>query len=138
MKSNAWILCSLFPLLHCDVLAAGDAVRGSRLFRQCAACHSTQPGDHMTGPSLAHVWRRRAGSAEGFMRYSDALKAAGLTWDEGSLDKWLSSPEKFIPGSTMTFQGVRDAQARKDLIAYLKAVDENKSPPATKNGGGMM
>ena len=92
----------------------------------------------MTGPSLAHVWNRKAGAAEGFMRYSDALKGSGVIWNETTLDKWLASPEKFLPGNTMTFPGVRDSKARQDLIAYLKAVDENKAPPAPNGGGGMM
>ena len=118
--------------------AAGDAARGAQLFRQCAACHSTQPGEHMTGPSLAHVPNRRAGAAEGFLRYSDALKRSGVTWNEATLNGWLASPEKLVPGNSMTFPGVREAQARQDLIAYLKAVDQNKAPPAVQPDGGTM
>ena len=92
----------------------------------------------MTGPSLAHVWNRKAGSTAGFMRYSDALKRSGVTWKAGTLDKWLAGPEGFISGNAMTFPGVRDAQARQDLIAYLRAVDASKAPPAPKGGGMMM
>jgi cytochrome c len=119
--------------------AAGDAARGAQLFNQCMACHSVRAGEHLTGPSLAHVWNRKAATAGDFLRYSDALKRSGVTWDEAALDAWLSGPEKFVPGNSMTFPGVRDAQARQDLIAYLKAVDERKAPPAAKNkGSGMM
>ncbi len=125
-------------LLAPPALAAGDATRGAQLFRPCAACHSTAPGEHMTGPSLAHVWNRRAGSAEGFARYSDVVRRSGVTWNAASLDKWLASPEAFLPGNTMTFAGVRDPQARQDLIAYLQAVDANKAPPASKGGDMMM
>jgi cytochrome c len=119
-------------------LAAGDAARGAQLFRQCAACHSVEAGEHLTGPSLAQIWNRKAGSADGFARYSDPLRRSGITWNEATLDKWLAGPEKFLPGNSMTFPGVRDGQARQDLIAYLKAVDEKKAPPAPKGGGGMM
>ena len=94
------------------VLGAGDAKRGAQLFRQCMACHSVQPGEHLTGPSLARAAGHKAGTAEGFQRYSDALKRSGVTWDDAALDKWLASPEKFIPGNSMTFPGVRDLQAR--------------------------
>lgn len=118
-------------------LAAGDAQRGAQLFRQCVACHSVQPGEHLTGPSLAHVWNRKAGGAKDFLRYSEALKRSGVTWNDATLERWLAAPEKFIPGNAMTFPGMRDAQARRDVIAYLRAVDENKAPPAGK-GGGMM
>jgi len=119
-------------------LAAGDAKRGAQLFRQCAACHSVNEGEHMTGPSLAHAAGRKAGTAPGFQRYSDALRRSGVTWDDAALDKWLANPEKFIAGNSMTFPGVREAQARQDLIAYLKAVAENKAPQAQQKGGGMM
>jgi cytochrome c len=138
MKRAIHCAAALLALSVSFAIAAGDAKRGARLFQQCMACHSVQPGEHMTGPSLARVWNRKAGSAEGFMRYSDALKRSGVTWSEATLDKWLAGPEKFVPGNAMTFPGVRERQARQDLIAYLKAVDENKAPPATKGGGMMM
>jgi cytochrome c len=129
----AWLLLLVAPA----VMAAGDAKRGAQLFAQCAACHSIKPGEHQTGPSLAHVWNHKAGSVEGFPRYSDALKGAQLTWNEPTLDKWLTNPAQLVRGTTMTFAGLNERQARQDLIAYLKAVDENKAPPAAK-GGGMM
>jgi cytochrome c len=120
-------------------IAAGDARRGAQLFQQCMACHSVQPGEHLTGPSLAHVWNRKAGAAEGFMRYSDAVKQSGVTWSEVALDKWLANPAQLIPGNSMTFPGIEDPQARQDVIAYLKAVDKKKAaPPTAKGGGGMM
>jgi cytochrome c len=104
------------------------------------ACHSVQSGEHLTGPSLARAAGHKAGTAEGFQRYSDALKRSGVTWDDVTLDKWLANPEKLIPGNSMTFPGVRDAQARQDLIAYLKSAAENKAPQAEQKGGrgGMM
>ena len=127
-------LVLLLSLASTAAVAAGDAARGAQLFRQCAACHSLIAGEHMTGPSLAHIWNRKAG-AQDFLRYSDALKHSGVAWNEAALDAWLAAPEKFVPGNAMTFPGVRDAQARQDLIAYLKAADENKAPPAAKGGG---
>jgi cytochrome c len=116
--------------------AAGDANRGAKLFGQCMACHSVEPAEHQTGPSLAHIWNRKAGTILDFMRYSDALKGSGITWNEGALDKWLANPAQLVPGTTMTFAGIKDRQAREDVIAYLAAVDENKAPAA--EGGGMM
>lgn len=93
----------------------------------------------MTGPSLAHVWGRKAGTEEGFSRYSHALKSSGVTWNNQTLDKWLTNPAAFIPGNVMTFPGVRDAAARQDVIAYLRAVSEGKAPSvAARDGGGMI
>ncbi len=117
---------------------SGDAARGAKLFQACAACHSLEPGEHMTGPSLAGVWNRKAGTAEGFSRYSDALKRAGVVWNESNLNMWLADPGKFISGNSMTFPGIRGARERADVIAYLRAVSEGKMPAARPSGGGMM
>ena len=114
--------------------AAGDADRGAKLFQNCAACHSATPGEHMTGPSLAGVWQRKAGSAEGFARYSDALKRSAAVWNEAALDAWLRNPAAFAPGNLMNVPGIADPGARGDLIAYLRAISERGSdspkPPA--------
>lgn len=117
---------------------AGDVQRGARVFQQCAACHSIEPGRHMTGPSLAGVLNRKAGSVEGFARYSDALRSSGLAWSAETLQRWLADPHALVPGTSMTFAGIRDAQARTDVIAYLKAASEGKAPVAPSGGGGMM
>ena len=80
MAARTALACALLVLTS-SALAAGDAKRGAQVFRQCMACHSSEPGEHMTGPSLAHVWGRKAGTVEGFTRYSDAMKHANVTWD---------------------------------------------------------
>ena len=108
------------------VVAAGDVERGAKLFRNCLACHSVEAGRHLTGPSLANIWDRNAGTAKGFLRYSDALKNAGVVWNEQTLDKWLKDSRDFIPGNEMTFPGIKEQQPRQDLIAFLKAVSEGK------------
>jgi len=118
-------------------LAAGDAKRGAQLFQQCMACHSVEEGEHMTGPSLAHIWQRKAATVEGFTRYSDALKSANVVWDDATLDKWLADPEHFIPGTSMTFPGVKAPKDRADVAAYLKAVAENTAPQGERGMMGM-
>jgi len=138
MKLLSAIVAVCVAVLSADALAGGDAARGAQLFRQCAACHSTEPGSHMTGPSLAHVWNHKAATVAGFSRYTDALKRSGLRWDNTTLDKWLAAPQRVVPGTAMTFPGVQDRQARQDLIAYLQAVDEGQAPQAPTPGGGMM
>jgi cytochrome c len=120
-----WVLV-LAPLA---AQAAGDAARGARLFHPCAHCHTTVPGEHLVGPSLAKVFNGKAGTVEGFDRYSGALRNSGKTWDAETLDKWLAAPAQFIPGNIMAFPGVRNAKAREDLIAYLKAVSDGTAPP---------
>src|SRR3990172_1937848 len=102
----ALLLLSLSDL----AIGAGDPKRGAQVLQACAACHSVTPGEHMTGPSLAHVWDHKAGTVEGFLRYSDALKRADIVWDDATLDKWLNNPERFLPGNSMTFPGLRQAK----------------------------
>lgn len=102
------------------VHAAGDPDEGKKVFRRCMACHSLKPGQHRVGPSLAGVFGREAASAEGFGRYSDAMKNADVVWNEDNLDKYLADPKGFIPGNKMVFPGLKDAEDRADVIAYIK------------------
>jgi len=118
--------------------AAGDPKRGAQVFQACMACHSVQSGEHMTGPSLAHIWNHKAGTVEEFRRYSDALKRANVLWNENTLDGWLANPEQFIAGNSMTFPGLKESRDRQDVIAYLRAVSEGKAPSAEPRRGGMM
>ncbi len=106
--------------------AAGDVARGAQVARACLACHSFSLGQHMTGPSLATVWGRRAASAMGFARYSEALKHSKLVWDAKTLDAWLANPAAVVPGTTMSFRGIDEAGARADLLAYLQAVSDGR------------
>jgi cytochrome c len=101
-----------------NALADSNLVRGQRLFGACAACHSLQPDQNMTGPSLAGVWNRKAGSLASFSRYSPALQSANVIWDDKTLDEWITNPQHLLPGNQMTFDGIKDARqtsAPKDL-----------------------
>jgi cytochrome c len=120
---------------------SADISRGQRVFRACAACHSLEPGRHMTGPSLANVWDRKAGSLSDFRRYSPALKSSDVVWTDKTLDDWLRDPAHFIPGNTMTFAGIKEAQPRADLLAFLKEATKPGAVPsqsAQQGQGGMM
>ena len=119
---RAHLICGALLLAPLGAHGAGDAARGARLFHPCAHCHSTSPGAHLLGPSLASVFNGKAGSVEGFDRYSGALRNSGKTWDAETLDQWLADPAQFIPGNTMAFPGVRNAKAREDLIAETSGV----------------
>lgn len=123
-----WVsICGLLAALPgaAPLAQPGDPDRGARLFaQQCAACHSVEPRRHLTGPSLDGVWHREAGKAPGFVRYSDALRRADLAWNEKTLDDWLRDPAGLVPGNQMTFRGIADDAARRDLVAYLRAGGE--------------
>lgn len=114
---------------------SGDAKQGAQLYRACAACHSLAPNRNMTGPSLAGVWGRKAGSLQSFERYSPTLKGSNVVWSEKTLDPWLKSPSQFIPNNYMTFAGIADARQRADLIAFLKETGNGQMPSAEQGGG---
>lgn len=98
---------------------AQSADAGQSVFKHdCAICHDVAPGKNKIGPSLAGVVGRSAGSVPNF-HYSDGNKGSGLTWDVATLDRYLAGPRAVVPGTTMSYGGVKDAQQRKDLIAYL-------------------
>jgi cytochrome c len=135
------LLAAAFLLIAPATMGAeGDVQEGAKAFRACSACHSLAPGRHMTGPSLAGIWQRKAGTVDGFPRYSDALKSAAVTWNAESLDSWLADPRTFIPGNRMTFAGIRNAEVRADLIAYLRQAGSAQAQSPEDEGGmmGMM
>jgi cytochrome c len=93
---------------------------GERLFRQrCSSCHSLETGQNRTGPSLAAVNGRAAGSVEG-ARYSPALRDSTVVWNAETLDRFLASPRQFLPGTTMTM-GVTNEAQRRALVDFLTA-----------------
>lgn len=96
----------------------GDAVAGKASFHLCAACHSVTEGKTQVGPSLYGVVGRKAGSLTGY-HYSAALVTYGKVWDESTLDTYLESPMKVVPGTKMSFVGVKDPTVRGNIIAYL-------------------
>jgi cytochrome c len=102
--------------------SAQDAAAGQTVFKtQCATCHSVVEGKKLIGPSLFGIVGRQAGQIADF-KYSQANKASGLTWDEPTLDRYLTSPKDVVPKTIMAYAGVKDAQKRKDLISYLATV----------------
>src|SRR5271154_5669213 len=94
-----------------------DGDRGKQLFeKRCGGCHSLD--QDMTGPRLRNVYGRRAGSVSTF-RYSDAMKGTQITWNDASLDKWLTDPESMVPDTDMEFH-VPKADEREAIIRFLR------------------
>ena len=101
----------------------GDAAVGEKVFLQCRACHVLDPGQNRTGPSLAGIVGRKAGTVEGF-NYTDANRNVGITWTAEKLFQYLEKPQRVVPGTKMSFAGLPKAQDRADLIAYLQTPTE--------------
>jgi cytochrome c len=98
---------------------AGDAVKGKTVFARCAICHDLKPGVQKMGPSLHGVFGRKAGTVAGF-NYSPAMKSAKITWSATTLDSYVTSPAKLVPGNKMAFAGLAAPADRANLIAYLQ------------------
>lgn len=99
-----------------NVHAAPSAAHGEELYQSCQDCHSLDTND--VGPKHRGVFGRKAGSVADYS-YSTALKNSGITWNEDTLDKWLTDPQKLVPGSKMFFH-LDGTQDRADVIEYLK------------------
>lgn len=136
---STMITAAIIAVMANSALGAGNPEKGADVYKQCIACHSLEPKQNRTGPSLDGVFGRKAGTAPGFMRYSDALKNTNVVWNAKSLDAWLKDPREFLPNNLMIFRGISDQKARQDLIAYLKTVDSKRPSttakrPATRQG----
>ena len=99
---------------------AGDAAAGEKVFKKCKACHMVTKERHKSGPHLVNLFGRAAGSAEGFKKYSKAMKESGVVWNEETLDAYLEAPKKYIKGTRMAFAGLRKEKDRANVIAYLR------------------
>lgn len=97
-----------------------DAAAGEKVFALCRSCHVLEDGVNRVGPSLYKVVGRKSGSVAGFS-YSDANKNSGVTWTTDVLFKYLEDPKGFMPGTKMAFPGIKDAQDRANLVAYLES-----------------
>ncbi len=95
-----------------------DVAAGEKTFALCRSCHVLDEGVNRVGPSLYNVVGRQAGSVAGYS-YSDANKGSGVTWTEEVLFEYLEDPKAFMPGTKMAFPGIKDAQDRANLVAYL-------------------
>lgn len=98
----------------------GDLANGKTQFGRCRSCHTVGEGQaNGVGPNLYGVFNRPMASHPGY-NYSDALKQGGEHgWDGGHMDRWIEDPKGSHPGTKMAFAGLKDAEDRKDLIAWL-------------------
>jgi len=120
--THAFRVASVIAALMAGNAWAGDPDAGQAVFKtQCSICHSVVPGRNMVGPGLFGVVGRKSGSVDGF-HYSAANKGADIVWDAAILDKYLTAPKEVVPGTIMTYLGLKDDAKRADLIAYLETL----------------
>ena len=102
-------------LLFANGAALAD---GEKTFKKrCGSCHTVEAGKHKSGPSLAGVIGRKAGSTD-FKRYK-GLVDADFTWDAANMDEWLTDPKKFLGKTTTMGVKIKKAEERAEIIEYL-------------------
>lgn len=134
--------CIVLACLSCIGFAgippgyAQDAEAGAKVFVQCKACHQIgENAKNAVGPELNGLLGRKAGSVAGYS-YSAANKNSGLTWDEATFREYIKDPKAKVPGTKMTFPGLRNPKQIDDVVAYLKQFDPSgkkvEASPAKK------
>src|SRR4051812_19472939 len=121
MKTHPTLLSAPLPLgllVATAPAAAQDAQRGEKLFTDCRACHTVQPGVNNVGPSLAGILGRKAATGDDF-RYSPAMKRSGIPWDAAALGAFIKDPQGVVPGNRMPYAGMPDDKDVADLLAWL-------------------
>ena len=98
---------------------AADLQRGALLFQSCTACHNVL-GDGV-GPDITGIYGQKAALRPDF-KYSAALKASGLVWNEANLRAFISNPQALVKGTLMTFPGYAAPADIDDVIAYIKTL----------------
>jgi cytochrome c len=121
---GAGAVAGALALCSSVALAEGDAAQGEKVFNKCRACHVVDEPQNRVGPHLVGLFGRQAGSVEDF-RYSDAMKEAGVTWNEETIAEYVADPRGYIKGNRMAFAGLRKEEEIADLIAYLKEATAN-------------
>src|SRR5215471_9784581 len=115
MRRSAMIAAAALGLAaHITLWSGASAERGSQLLnKKCTGCHALD--SEKEGPRLRAVFGRVAGAVESYP-YSEGLKSARLTWDEATLDKWLTDPSGVVSDNDMAFR-LENAEQRADIIA---------------------
>lgn len=109
------------------LLAAASAEKGAIVFKKCTSCHTIEAGEpNRVGPNLHNIVGAEKAKHPGYT-YSQAMASKGGAWTYDDLNIYLFSPRNFVPGTKMSFVGIKDDKERADLIAYLR--QETTNPP---------
>ena len=120
MKNILIVLGTVLSFSSVGLGHAADIKAGEKVFKKCKSCHMVKKDRHKTGPSLVNVFGRAAGTAEGFKKYSKAMKNSGITWNEETIAAYMKDPKGYIKGNRMAFRGLKKDADIANLIAYLK------------------
>src|SRR5436190_21719447 len=110
------------------LLAAANTQKGTNIFKKCTSCHTAEKGGpNKIGPDLYNVVGAEKGKHPGYT-YSQAMEKKGGKWSYDDLNHFLYNPREFIPGTKMSFAGLKNDQERADVIAYLREQSDQPLP----------
>jgi cytochrome c len=112
-----------------ELLKSADPAAGAKVAAKCKACHGfDKGGPNKVGPNLWDiVGNKQAHLGDGF-KYSDALKGLGGEWSYDALDRFLTAPKAYVPGTKMVFPGLKKPEDRAAVIAYLRTLSDSPKP----------
>jgi cytochrome c len=118
------ILATLGIVIVSSQAQAQDVVVGDRVFQQCRACHQVGVDAKIgVGPILNGLFCCKSSMIAGY-NYSDANKTSGIAWDESVFSEYIKEPRAKMPGTKMSYAGLKDERRINGLIAFLKQYDE--------------
>jgi|KBSSwiStaDraftv2_1062776.scaffolds.fasta_scaffold290421_2 cytochrome c len=121
--SKGLILAAMPAVLLLAGTAHAAPAPAPATWARCAVCHdNTKGGPNKIGPNLYGVVGKKAGTHAPTFKYSDGLKKSGLTWNAATLDKWIENPRALVPGTMMSFPGLKDPAKRAELVGYLTSL----------------
>jgi len=127
IKTQLLAFAGVLSLVSPALAAGGDPAAGKTVFQQCAACHAIGPGaTNRVGPVLNGLIGRAAGTAPGY-RYSAAMKNSGLTWDEATFTSYIQNPRGMVPGTKMSFPGLKNPTDAANVLAYIESFNADGS-----------
>jgi cytochrome c len=111
-----------------ELVKAADPAAGEKVAAKCKACHSFEKGGpNKVGPNLWDIVGAKQAHLDNF-KYSDAIKGLGGQWTYDELDKYLTSPREYAPGTKMVFPGIKKPEDRAAVIAYLRTLSDSPQP----------
>jgi cytochrome c len=121
--SKGLILAAMPAVLLLAGTAHAAPAPAPATWARCAVCHdNAKGGPNKIGPNLYGVVGKKAGTHAPTFKYSDGLKKSGLTWNAATLDKWIENPRALVPGTMMSFPGLKDPAKRAELVGYLTSL----------------
>ena len=122
-KLSLSVLVVVASLATTSAALAQDAAAGKTSFNKCLPCHAIGPdAENKIGPQLNGLDGRHSGTAPNYS-YSDANKNSGIVWGEATFKEYIKNPAAMVPGTKMTFLGIKNDQEINDLWAYVKQFD---------------